>query len=330
MTGYKREPGAEAFCVVCSACRCESPQAHCDDSRWRPVLAGYRVCARCKQRMMGQLTAILEDYALTVGELQPGSGSGRGADQPIGVRTTALSMLAGHDLLGVLGSWEADWRETLGLAPAPARWQRSPAGGLRRVRVPQALSEIVGFLLANLDRACRLPVAASEYKVDWWEAQRIGDRHWIDIAGFATELRHLDRDMRIAARVTTLSRPTFPCPTMFDDGPCAVRLKIDQTDLDEQIICPLCQTRWTASRLMAVATSDPDYAMTADALGIWLKVTHRQLCRWANAGRVRTLGPLFNLMDTRAAIFADQQMRMRARPPVARMLAALRHTVTGA
>lgn len=297
MTGYQREQfwvhsdpdpqpeTARAFCVVCSACSCTVPQQTCQGGHWRTRMVGYLVCSRCKTRTSDQLSGLLEGYALTEGELTPGSGSGRGSERPIGVRVSALSMLAGHDLLGVLGSWERDWRETFGFAPPPTR-QR----GERTQKVTASLAEIVGFLQTHLDTACRTHPAIDE---------------------FARELRLLSREMSVAARLSHPSRLTFPCPTDFDDGPCATRLTIEQSDLDEEIVCPLCQTRWTASRLMAVATSDPDYAMTADALSVWLKVTENQLCRWANAGRIRTTGRLFNLVDTRAAIWADQQAPYR-------------------
>lgn len=197
-----------SYCVIC----------HTEFNR--PAMA----CTKCQQRMDSQLADIVEFYALTEGELIPGSSGQRGSGNGIGVRISALDFLAGNDVVDVLTSWEADWRETYGL---------SIDGMLQR---PGAiLTRTVSFLRTWLPNACDTFEPIDDFSHELWQ-------QW--------------SKARTAARMEPARKLGIECPGDLednDDGLCRNRIPVDAEQLRGQVQCRRCKTVWNVAHLMHVA-----------------------------------------------------------------------------
>ena len=66
------------------------------------------LCRRCEFQVRTMLDDLLEFWDAAHYHLTPSKGSGgKSAEMSIGVNVAALSFVAGHDILGLLHSWEA-------------------------------------------------------------------------------------------------------------------------------------------------------------------------------------------------------------------------------
>lgn len=220
--------------------------------------------------MRTQLNDILEFYALTEGELEPGrGGSGTTSTEPtLGVRIAALDFLAGNDVIGTLAEWEKAWREDRRLSDAPITTKPSTT-----------LSSVIRFLNTWLSLVSESDPAMDE---------------------FARELNECWGIARGAARIGSKPRAwTIDCPadlsnedtdTPTDEGICSNELRITGNDLDlkRRIPCKQCGTSWTVDRLLLVAadTNRSHIWLDAEALCARLGVSRRTLNRWVASGEV--------------------------------------------
>lgn len=272
-------------CVVCG------DHAHrlgelCPNDAHCPVRAINlgMTCRRCHDRMASQLREIPELYALALGELETGSGNGgRSSETSLGLRLAALDLRHGGDVIGVLVSWELDWRET---------YDDDTVTPLVRAddRAGATIVEVCGYLLAGLHRACTSHPA-------------------IDV--FAQELAEIHGAARTAARTTGARHTEVECPADHDDGICGARIRVSGLELTDVVYCPRCRSRWELHRLLLVAASDTEAGvwLPVDDVALLLGVSRRTLFRWAKAGHVQREHGLFELESVRTAIHDDAARR---------------------
>jgi hypothetical protein len=223
-------------------------------------------CARCQNRMAAQLTDILEYTALASGELLPGQGGdGRSSERGLGIRLEALDLVAGHDVLPVLESWERMFREEWGYAPwGPTTFARG------RGQADQPLAYMTGtvaFLRGNLEKICG----------------------HVAVDDFASEVNTCWHQARSAARRQPRQAWRVTCPTDIDDGECGNVLRVSGQDFGGTITCKRCSTTWLTDRLLMVVASSNHAELWLDpeAAAEWVGVGVRTLRKWAKLGKIK-------------------------------------------
>lgn len=249
---------------------------------------GMLVCRRDYERLEKQLRAIPELYALALGELQPGQGSGgRSSEVSIGLRVSALDLRAGGDVLERLATWERDWREHFELDPVRsgtgtqqaldryARGRRDAAG--------TSLVGVCGFLLAHLHRACQ-----SHYAID----------------EFAHDLADIHAAAQAAANIGQRPGWVVDCPADHGDGICSARLRVTGEHYGSTITCPRCRTQWEIGRLLRVvgSTRGAEVWLPAEEVGLLVGLNERTLRKWSSKGLVRREGGRYSVDDVRQVI----------------------------
>lgn len=189
---------------------------------------------RCADRLRADLIAIPGLYALMGAVLAPGAAAG-GAHvsgtrtAPLPVRLEPLSLRARGGIVTVMATWEADWREVRGFAPA------------ERGSSERDLAAIVLWLRAHL------PWAIEEHQA---------------IVEFAGELRDIGMQCRATAGLLPKLRRIGDCPALVEDEPCGAALYADPTA--EEIRCRKCRTRWPRAHWMLLGkTLRGEEAMSA-------------------------------------------------------------------
>lgn len=272
-------PCSARLCAVCTE-PAHTPGEECDAGEHCTTTRVHlgMTCRRCYERMARQLRELPEEYALAAGELSPGAGgTGRGSEQTLGLRVSALDLRSGSDLLGVLGQWERDWREFFE-DPAPTAAPRA-----ERDRVGANLVAVCGWLRENLIRACRAHPAIDD---------------------FAHELALLHQQARVAARSTGRRHKWVDCPTDTGAGTCGTELRLTGLDLTAEVYCRSCRVTRTVHNLLLVASADAESGvwLTSEDVAMLLGLTVRTLQRWAKVGSVDRRGSLFELGSVRRAI----------------------------
>jgi len=210
-------------------------------------------------------------------ELLPGkSGSGgRSSERTIGLNVSALSFIAGHDILGFLHEWEKLIREERSLTP--------PAF----VKKPDSLE-------AEIDDAIKF----SQTHLAW-----SGQQDWI--SDFREELRAIHSQGMVAARKFVEKTRRIPCPAETQESSCGNLLKINADDPLEIFECRKCKSQWTTLRLVAVAMSDKtDVWLDAEALAKWMGISERHVRRLAQKYKLPKRGELY---EAHAMIEAQAQ-----------------------
>lgn len=219
----------------------------------RPQPTNTLACPICQTRMDDQLRDIVDFYALAEGELTPGSSSGnRGNERSLGIRLSALDFVAGHDVIDVLASWEADWRDTYTLTTPTHITRPAPL-----------LARTVTFLRTWLPRACH-------------------DHPAID--DFAHELADNWATARTAARMSPRTGLGIECPgddTRHDDGLCHARIPVDTEQSRGQVMCRRCRTIWDVPHLMHVAIATTHIWADPEAAAGYFGITTSDLTRLA-------------------------------------------------
>lgn len=299
-------------------CVCCSSDWTAEDPKHKPH-DGYLTCYPCKRRIDERLADLLELYALTEGELQPGRGSGSGgrsSGQSIGLRVAALNTLNGADLLGILGEWEDIWRLRFGHADAHPRMLIDAQGyKIRAQKITRSLAEIVDYLRTWLDQACRTPYPVwpgpidEPYGIDPDTEQTAGQPNVIDIAAFETAIRLLHGEVKTAARIVYPPTWHVDCPADTDNGICGANLRIDPATIDADVHCRACGRRWTTRWLMRVAEAESKTAIhttVADA-ALHFGVSDTTIKRLARAGKITREHGQVILSEVREAL--HQQKR---------------------
>lgn len=230
------------------------------------------ICSWHQSRLARQLSDLMELWSAAHGELIPGRGGSGGSsnEQSIGINVSALSFIAGTDILGLLHEWEKEIRSERGLTP-PALVKRQPGLG-------DEIKVAVEFALTHLP----------------WSSQQ----SWI--GDFADELGHLHAMGRNAAKVFADKVARIPCPADDRDGlPCGQNIYIKDGDLMAIFSCPKCHSDWTALRLVAVAISAGSAPVLLDpeAIGHLIGMTSQGVVKFAKRHCLDRQGLRYDLRE---------------------------------
>ena len=227
------------------------------------------ICYKCERRIVIQLDDLMEFWKAAHEELLPGrSGSGNSSsERTIGLNVSALSFVAGDDILGLLHEWEKLIRDERKLTP-PAFIKREPT-------LEQEIREAIFFAKRHLA----------------WS----GQQPWID--EFAKELKELHQIGMSAAKAWVAKAKIIPCPAEISDGQCNQLLKINVDDPLDIFQCRKCETQWTTLRLVAVALSDRTREIWVDseAIANWVGMSQRNVQRLVKDKKIPRRGELINL-----------------------------------
>lgn len=225
------------------------------------------LCPSCERRIQFQLDDLLELWVSAHSELTPGSG-GHGSsssERPIGINVSALSFIAGDDILKILHSWEQLIRQDRNLTP-PAHLFRKPLG--------EEILDAIDFAKTHLQ----------------WSATQ----EWIK--DYADEIKALHTMGMGAARKFVPKTKRIACPADNQEGlPCGSLLAIDE-DLGAIIECRKCKTEWTAIRLIAVALADTrrEVWLDAEAIAEYVGIGAKQVYKIAKIHDIPKRGQLFS------------------------------------
>lgn len=175
---------------------------------------------RCAERLDANLADIPGLYALMGDVLAPGTAGDRTRvsgtrTAPLPVRLEPLSLRARGGIVTVLATWEADWRETRGMAPA------------ERGTSERDLAAIVMWLRAHLP---------------WAVEYHAGIRE------FADEVRDVVRECHAAAGLLPSMMRIGCCPALVEGETCGTVLRVDPQA--EEIRCRKCRNCWPKDRWM--------------------------------------------------------------------------------
>lgn len=252
-----------------------------------------RLCTACFSRLRVSLTSLPLLAAEVATRVEPASargGVGRsapGSRPPLNLDAVdpalALIELVKGDpssrvpLLEALESWERAVRADNGLVPygVATSTHRDP------LSTTATLTNVVRFLGVWLE----------------WMADSVT----IDIADFDW---HVSAARRVLRRWSWEDDPRprwrVPCPTERVAGTCASVLDFEGLE-DEEVACRACGRRWSATRLLLVASTVDTAAVwvDAEAAGVAVGVDASTVRRWARSGRVQRRGQRYNLADIR-------------------------------
>lgn len=110
------------------------------------------------------------------------------------------------------------------------------------------------------------------------------------IAEFAQELR----DWGARARRLTGDLPSgqvVPCP-------CGRRLRVNAADMDAEVVCRGCGTRWS-TRSLVIHAGDDDAWLDVEAMTEYTGLPRSTLHRWAQQGKVERSHGLFRIGSVR-------------------------------
>lgn len=175
---------------------------------------------RCAHRLDRSLAALPGLYALMGAVLAPGAVAGGGRvsgntrTAPLPVRIEPLSLRASGGIVAAVATWEADWRDARGLAPA------------RRGSSQDDLAGIVVFLRLHLPWAIEQHPAIQE---------------------FADEVSRLVHECRQAGGLLPSMTRVGECPALVGEEACGAALYADP--MAEAIRCR-CGARWGRGQWM--------------------------------------------------------------------------------
>ena len=174
------------------------------------------------------------------------------------------------ELLGILHSWESEIRSARQLTP-PALLKKQPTTDME-------VQATCDFHLAHLDWTM-----AQEWAGDFYN--EIKEQH---AKGMAAAKQFVEQPRRI------------PCPT----DECGKYVVIDAENLMSDVSCFGCKQSWTVLRLVALAMSNPNrkFFLDAEAIGLWLGITQRQVHKIIKANKIERRGSLYDL----AAVIANR------------------------
>lgn len=181
-------------------------------------------------------------------------GTGAGSEHPLPGGTDWLSWREGSELRGCLLTIAAVWSEDFDLAWMP------------RTDILTALT----WLRDHLDPHGAGHEAIDESAGELHDWTRIGQRHTGD----------------------TPSGQVIRCPGIADY--CGQYLRVEVSNLDDDVPCHRCGHTWTVARLVWHATQGSTEAWAdADAAAAFYRVDPSTLRRWARCGKVQRRNGLY-------------------------------------
>ena len=225
-------------------------------------------CLRCLATCKIELANLPILLRQAEGYLQPGNG-GQGSssgERTIGVNVSALDYVTGHDLLGVLYSWQDLIRDLLVLEPR---------------------LNLRGDVQAKVENAV-------EFIQVHWEWLSKQDDFATD---FIREIRGLHA---LGMAITGQNQPKvrqIVCPADFRGKTCSNKLSVDGADLNAIIECKKCKTSWTTSWLIQVALAVPeaDVWVDAEAIALYKGLTPNHVRKIGKKYSVPQIGSLYHL-----------------------------------
>lgn len=236
-------------------------------------------CMRCDFRIHSQLDDLLELWDAAHYELTPGKGGhgSHSSERTIGLNVSALSFIAGDDILHFLHDWERIIR---------ADRQLTPPALLPKHGLVDEISNSIAFHKAHLDWSTTQP----------WIADYARELAVLHGTGMAAARRFVERVRRI------------PCPADNAEGlPCGNLLVVREDDLLAIFECRRCGSEWNSFRLISVALSDPasQFWLDTEAIAAWLGVTERRVRQIAKEHNIAKRG---QLLDFKAIIQARTEL----------------------
>jgi len=229
------------------------------------------VCEAClttTRRQLSELAgfvrAIESDPDLYLVPSRTGQGNGSG-EISSGVNDFALNFEAGHDILGVLNAWESYSRFEQKLHEKT----RTTGPISHRVQV------CCDFLLVHFAW-----LAGSDLVEDF--VREIGEQYAIGVA---------------ATKQSQASETRIQCQSDVNDALCAVYLKIGGLQMDDEVTCPRCRTRWSVRWLIRVGMSNPSsqsYANIED-IAYFIGITAWQVRYMAKKWEISKQGSQYHL-----------------------------------
>ena len=233
------------------------------------IADGVGVCQRCHNRTHRQLDDLITFWNCAHDELLPGrSGNGgRSSERTIGLNVASLSFIAGHDILGLLHSWEIIIRTDRQLT-RPAM--------LKKLSLEGEIKATVGF------HQTHLPWSAGQ---EWFP-------------DFAKELSTLHGLGMAAAKQMTKRANRIPCPCTLGDGSfCSAMITISDRDPLELFSCHRCKTDWTTLSLIQTSMTNAvrEVWLDAEAIAAYLGITERHVHRMAAKNGLEKRGQFYDL-----------------------------------
>jgi ribosomal protein L37AE/L43A len=227
-----------------------------------------QLCFACVGRIRRELRDLPLLYRLLGGFLEPGRNGGDGRsgsrEAPLPVNPEVLSLRQQGGILGVLSTWEADWREIRGDAPAQFRGE-IPAQ--YRGESLRNLTEVVNWLEGHLNWAAAKHPAIDDFS---WEV------NWLwQVARRACQL--IDHPLVADA----------PC---IDCGGKLTKHYREKTGLDQKWGCETCHRTFDdAGYARAVGQMSDGEPCTAKTLAKELNIPIGRIYRWATSGTVQVV-----------------------------------------
>ena len=234
---------------------------------------GYRSDMNFEMLITRELDDIWQFWNSAHAELLPGNGNAGSSsgERTIGVNVSALSFIAGDDIIGTLHEWEKLIRGDRNLTP-PAMMPKLP--------VAEEINAAINFAKTHAK----------------WSSQQ----PWVD--DYYREINELHKIGKIASRFQAEKTQRITCPADFEENRCGQILKI--VDLGQSIKCRKCKTEWTVARLMAVAMTDSQNEVWLDveAIAEYLDLTEKSIYQIIRKHQIARRGQLYNfkqILDTR-------------------------------
>ena len=257
----------------CFHCRRHpGPDADCDDHCHHAEARIGLLCYRCVTDIRDSLDMIVKADVWLASNTAPKGAGGPGGERSLPGGTDRLSWLEGSDMIADVDSWCRLLVEETGAT--------MPSPGLRNG---------VTWLRGRLERELAHAEWVGEFSAAMSSWARLGKRlcGWTD-AGVWIE-----------------------CPSPWGETTCGRRLRVDIAELDVDVLCRRCHTKWSARRLVLVASEVSDGWADADAIEAVLMIPTRTLRQWGRSGKVRRRGGQYALADVRAMRDGRAQGRPR-------------------
>lgn len=235
-------------------------------------IEGTTNTTHAKNRIRNQLQDIIQYTNQAAHELEPTNGTDApSSERSIGIRLEALDLLAGHDVLPVLESWERMLREEWGYTPMGPTTAQRTAGQTNQTLA--ALTGTIHFHQTHLERTLQHP-AARDYMSE------------------ITTCWHIARN---AARAQPRTAWRVTCPTDTNTGECGHTLRVTGQDFGSTITCKHCHTTWHTERLLWVVASSTEADMWIDTEAAVKQtgIPEATLRRWGKQGRIKRKGALY-------------------------------------
>jgi len=244
-------------------------------SRLTSLDGACRVCTAKLTAMISELPDLQWQAGFFIEPSRTGSGT-VSAERSLGVNVNALDFAIASDLLPILHGWEIVIRRGRSLTP--------PALVPVAASLSAAVADTCAFHLAHLNWSLCQP----------WAVEFAGDVYGLHAKGRSAAKKFREQARRI------------PCPT--DD--CKRFVVIDVEAIASEVSCFGCKQKWTVTRLIALAMSNPNrqFFLDVEAISAWLGIAQREIYRLIRKHKIEKRGQMYDL----AAIVQAKNLQKNA------------------